>query len=316
MLEPQTTPAETASAVPDRPTFRQGILTRLRRWVYGVGGGFVGLYALLIVVLMANETALVYPAPTFDSARWPSTPDDVEEMEVLLENGWRVHGWYLVRPGADRVVLFCHGNAEDVPGTLRGIGRRLSEQLHANVLIFDYPGYGKSEGTPFEDECIESGNVALTWLCLRENLLPSDIIVYGRSLGGGIAVALVQRHGARALILDRTFDAITNPGAARYPWAPVQLLMRNRYPSSERIAECTAPVFVSHFEQDDVIPLWSARRLFEAATNASQREFLAMPGGDHLAPLPDTYWVQLREFLRRVESTAGQSELFGREQGM
>ncbi|HMP79984.1 MAG TPA: alpha/beta hydrolase [Pirellulaceae bacterium] len=314
MIDNSSTPVETASSVVQQTTSRSRILSRLRRWAYRGTAGFVGLYVLLIVVLVTNETSLVYPAPPFDPSKWSPLPSDVEEMWCEMENGWQVHGWYLTHPAAERVILHCHGNAEDVAGVFRTTGRELSERLQANVLIFDYPGFGQSHGSPSEETCIESGNLALAWLCERTDMTPDQIILYWRSLGGGIAVALAQRHGAKALILDRTFDSITNPGAARYPWAPVKLLMRNRYPSAERIRDCAMPCFISHFEGDEVVPIWSGQRLYESATAASKREFVRMPGGNHLAPLPASYWPRLNKFLQEIESVAIQSQLLGSEQ--
>jgi pimeloyl-ACP methyl ester carboxylesterase len=116
-------------------------------------------------------------------------------------------------------------------------------------------------------------------------------------------VQLASRYGARELILDRTFDSLVSPAARKFPWIPVSLLLRNRFESDRAIERCQMPVFQSHFVEDELIPIDCARALFARVTNPHS-EFLELPGGTHLMPLPDSYWPALRRFLDAVDRKA------------
>ena len=208
-------------------------------------------------------------------------------------------GWYLPCENASRSVLVFHGNAENVATTSTAYGDRLRTTLDANVFVFDYRGFGKSHGSPSEKLVIQDGNAALEWLLEREGKVADEIIYYGCSLGGGVALGVAECKPPKALVLDRTFDTMVNAAFYNYPWLPVPLIMRNRFDNLGRIAKLEIPVFQSHFTDDELVPLSHGRRLSVAAKSV---KFLELPGGHHLARLPESYWQELRGFVAQIES--------------
>jgi pimeloyl-ACP methyl ester carboxylesterase len=259
------------------------------------------VYLVMIGYLLYNETGLVYPG-AHGQSNWE--PDfEFEEVVVASTDDSKIHGWYLPRNGARRFVLIHHGNGENVPQVAERYARAVGEAANANVLVYDYRGFGKSEGEPYETGVIDDAEAMLEWLLKRagQTQAANGIVYFGSSIGGGVAVGLAERHPPERLILDRTFDSITTAGAEQYPWVPVRLLMRNRFDSAERIKSIDVPLFQSHFTNDELCSLPSARKLF-AASPSDQKEFLEMSTGGHYDALPPEYWEQLKSYFDQLDA--------------
>ena len=198
-------------------------------------------------------------------------------------------------------VLLCHGNAENVAQSAAYVGNMVRESLNAEVFVFDYRGYGKSEGTPNEQGVLEDSEAALAWLMKKSGKSADQIIILGHSIGGALAVHLAASQGARALILQRTFNAIAEPAANMFPWLPIRYVMRNKLRSIDKIPDYHGPLLQSHGTADTLIPIKMGRELFDAAPGAN-KEFIAFEGMGHLDPLPDRYWSQLSQFIDNLES--------------
>lgn len=257
----------------------------------------VPLIAYLLVVLLMTflETWLVYPIPTVDRSDWSAGGIAHEDVQFESADSTRLHGWLFPHDDPERVVLYCHGNGEQVADNAE-LMDLLRDKLDATVLIFDYRGYGKSEGKPHEAGVVADGIAAHCWLAQRTGVAASEIVLIGRSIGGGMAIASAAQQGAKALVLQNTFARMVDTAAKHYPWLPVRLVMQNRYDSLERIANYTGPVLQSHGTDDQVVNIADARRLFEAIPG-SAKEFVEIPRGTHNSPQPMEYYDTLRRFL-------------------
>ena len=132
------------------------------------------------------------------------------------------------------------------------------------------------------------------------------MVLIGRSLGGGVATALAHQHGARGLVLQNTFASLHETAAGRYPWLPVEWLIRNRYPSIEWIAGYRGPLLQSHGKSDRLIPYSEGRRLF-AACPSERKEFFTIKGGDHNDREPSEYDAALKRWYEALPKSAGAS---------
>jgi uncharacterized protein len=271
---------------------------RLLRVSWLIARPVIIAYLLVLLIMTFLETWLVYPIPPYEHRNWKQAGQ--QEVWFAAEDGTKLYGWFAPKPDSRRAVLYCHGNGEDVSDN-SSLLEDLRRELHASAFVFDYRGYGRSEGHPTETGCIDDGLTAQRWLADRMGLKTGDIIVMGRSLGGGVAVAIAAQQGARALVLDSTFSRMTDAAAYHYPWLPVRLLMRNRYDSMARIRKYTGPVFQSHGAADSIVPIELARRLF-AAIPSEMKAFREFPGRDHNDPLPNGYLRDVKVFLDSVET--------------
>jgi hypothetical protein len=252
--------------------------------------------AFLSVVLAAMflETWLVYPIPPRDAGDWHPAGLDFEDVHFTSADGTKLHGWFVERPQARRAILYCHGNGEDVSMNADLVSG-LSEALDASVFIFDYRGYGHSEGAPSEAGCIADALAAQRWLATRIGKQPGDVVVMGRSIGGAIATAIAADKGAQALVLVNAFSSMTDVAALHFPWLPVRL-MKNRYDSVARIRNYPGPVFQSHGVADTIVPIRFGRELFAAAPT-SRKRFLEFANRGHNDPEPSSYYRELANFL-------------------
>ena len=257
-------------------------------------------YLLILLAMMWFETALIYPRWAIPPGDWHPAGLSYEDVFFTSSDGTRLHGWYFEQPGATLHVLYCHGNGEDV-AALGEYMDVLRERYDVAVFAFDFRGYGRSAGRPEERGVVEDARAAQQWLAQRAGVPASDVVLWGRSIGGAIAVQLAADPGARGLILERTFTSLPDVAAYHYPWLPVRWLMRNRFDSLARIGVYRGPLLQSHGTADEVVPFEQGQRLFEAA-GGSPKQFVAMPDVTHNGPNDEAYYTVLQRFLDRLRA--------------
>lgn len=257
----------------------------------------LGIYLAAMVVLMIFEESLIYFPDRYPAGEWSPVGVQVEDAWFEAADGTRLHGWYAPHDGAPAVVLMAHGNAGNLSHRIDHI-RRMNRSLGLSVMVFDYRGYGHSEGTPNEAGILADARAARTWLAERAGIAERDIVLLGESLGGGVMVDLAARDGARGLVLENTFTSLPDVAALHYPMFPVRLLMRNRLESIDKIADYHGPLLQTHGEADNIIPYQLGKRLFDAANQP--KRFISLPGHDHNDPLPRVYYDALGEFINSL----------------
>lgn len=274
-----------------------------RSWKHRLGRTmiyFAIIYLAILIVVLLMEDQLLYGPREVELGK-PPAGVVVENIETESRRGDRIHAWWSKaknwRP-EQGAVLFCHGNG----GNLSYRGRVLehwTKEMGMAVLIFDYPGYGRSSGEPSEDGCYAAGDAAYDWLRQTAKVPAESIILYGGSLGGGIATDLAARLPHRALILVATFTSFPDMAQTRFPWLPGRWFVHNRYDNIGKLASCRGPVFVAHSPQDSLIPFWHGEHLYAAAPEP--KRFFPMPNYHHNdLPIAEFYPV-LRSFLADCE---------------
>ena len=251
-------------------------------------------YCLVLLVLLYLENMLVYPAPRYPEGDWQATWLEHEDVSFNSTDGTKLHGWYVEHPRPKAVILYCHGNGTHV-ADLAQFMAEMRDEFQVSIFAFDYRGYGRSEGKPAEKGILEDAEAAQEWLAKRAGIEEKDIVLMGRSLGGGIALHLAAENGARGVILQNTFTSLHDAAASHYPWVPVRLLMKNRYDSLSRISRYAGPLFISHGTADRIVPFAHGQKLFAAATGP--KEFFEIAGGDHNDSEPEHYLPALHKFL-------------------
>ena len=255
-------------------------------------------YAVAVILLMFFEESLVFFPSPYPQGNWSPRGLRIEDAEFTAADGTRLHGWYLPRDDSRGAVLFCHGNAGNITHR-EEILRRLHHVTKVSVLIFDYRGYGRSQGKPSEAGVLADARAARDWLARRENLPPERLILMGESLGGAVAVHLAAEGPARGLILESTFTSLPDVAAHHFPWVPVRLLMRTRLDALSKIKDYRGPLLQCHGDQDTIVPYELGRRLFEAANEPKQ--FITFAGGDHNDLRDVSYYEKLGEFVAGLE---------------
>lgn len=243
-----------------------------------------------------DEFLSLFPA-RFPEGNWQPAEAEFEDCWFPSSDGLRLHAWYLPHATPRAAVLHLHGNAGNLSHRAEA-ARLLRQRCGTSVLIFDYRGYGRSEGTPTVLGLLADARAARVYLAAREKIAEQQIVLLGESLGGGIAVDLAAHDGARGLILESTFSSLRDVAAAHYPEFLVSMLLADKLNSAAHVGKYRGPLLQVHGEADQVIPLASGRRLFAAANQP--KTLLSLPGHNHNDRLPAEYYAAVDRFLKQL----------------
>jgi pimeloyl-ACP methyl ester carboxylesterase len=218
----------------------------------------------LIVVFLGNR--LVFYPSRHPEGTW--SPEGLgnrfHDVTFSTDDGCQLHGWWLPAD-APETLLWCHGNSGNITHRL-DLFQKLTS-LDVRILLFDYRGYGKSEGLPDEEGLYRDARAAYRFLTDTKNISPDDLYLFGRSLGGAVATKLATEVNTGGLILESTFTSIPEMSGASMPIPYLYLLLRTKMDSLSRIHQVEAPALHMHGQQDEVIPISLGRRLFERSSD-------------------------------------------------
>ncbi len=193
---------------------------------------------------------------------------EFEEIVFETEDRIKLFGWYMPSQSTDSILLYCHGNAGNISHRLDTI--KIFYDLGISVFIFDYRGYGKSEGQPTEHGTYEDAIAAWNYLTETRLVDPARVIIFGRSLGGSIAAWLAQDKLPAGLILESTFTSLADIAAKLYPYLPVRMLLLYSYNTFEYLSQVQCPVLIIHSRDDEIIPYEHAESLFDVTNEPKQ----------------------------------------------
>lgn len=261
-------------------------------WITGI---IAAGYLLILLLMYLFQAQMVYH-PAKQMGTDPSAAGlPFEEVTFETTDGLQLHGWFVSAGDSASTILYCHGNAGNISGRLETI--RLLHDLGLNVFIFDYRGYGRSEGTPSETGTYRDASAAWRYLTQTRGIEKARIITMGRSLGGSIAAWLAAHKDPAAAVIESTFTSAAQLGADLYPWLPVRWLLRFDYHTEAYLQNIEVPVFMAHSRDDEVVPFRHGKALFEAARKPKM--FVALRGS-HASGFLETeikYRRHLRAFL-------------------
>ncbi len=235
----------------------------------------IGLLLLNGIMYLQQPSMVFYPTRVLQAqpSDWGLAYSDVR---LVTADGVALHGWYIPHPQATRTLLFLHGNGGNI--SHRGDSIALFHRLGLNVLIIDYRGYGHSEGRPSEAGLYRDAQAAWRYLIETRAQQGTDILIFGRSLGGAVAAQLAAQVQAGGLILESTLSSARAFAATAFPLLHRVLIMRYRFDSVAQLRQVRAPVLVLHSPDDEIMPYHLGEQVFAAAREPKQ--FFALRG-DH-----------------------------------
>ncbi len=234
------------------------------------------LYLLVLLATYLLQEKIIFPAEQLrKDYPFDLTAED-REVFIAKPNGAKLNGILYKREGNKGVVLYLHGNA----GNLMSWQHMAQEILvhQKDLLLIDYSGYGKSEGSFSEEGFYEDGHAAFKFL-VQQGYQQSGIILYGRSIGSGIATQLAVSEQAGGLILESPYCSITQLGKEKMPYLLPGLLLKYQFNNLEKAPRIKVPVLILHGTDDSLIPVEHGQKLYSAIT--SQKTLILIPGGHH-----------------------------------
>jgi fermentation-respiration switch protein FrsA (DUF1100 family) len=240
-----------------------------------------GLVAILFwtVALMIFEEKFIYFPHKYPRGMYEDTRfiPGLKDCWITTEDGVKIHGWFVPADSALATLIMSHGNAGNISHRIPII--RELQRRKFNVLMFDYRGYGRSEGSPDEEGIYKDGRAVFDYALKLPEVDPRRVILWGTSLGGAVAVDVALHRRAAGLILESTFSSAGDVARMIYPFLPVHFVLRSQFNSAEKIQNITIPVLVMHGNRDSIIPIALGRKLYRAANDP--KEFYEITGADH-----------------------------------
>lgn len=254
---------------PGQPRAGAGLL----KTVFLIAGG---VYLSIAVVMFLAQRSLMYLPEAVRTDPKAEGLTGVEERRLSTGDGNEVIVWYGKAKPGQPTLLYFHGNA----GALVTRSERMAKYMHRGrgFYMMSYRGYSGSTGKPSEAANVADAKRAYDDL-VSLGVVPQDIIIYGESLGSGVAVQVAAAKKCGGLVLDAPYTSIVDVAAGQYPWLPVRPMLLDRYESSKYIAAVHCPLLIVHGERDEIIPVDMGRKLFAAAIDP--KKIVTFPNAGH-----------------------------------
>jgi uncharacterized protein len=262
-----------------------------QHWVLA---GFVIVAVGFVMTPHALERLFVY----YPSRQLSADPGNVglnfQDIAVVAEDNVKLHGWFVPSEGAKRTIMIFHGNGGNIGDRVPWV--QLLHDLGVHVFIFDYRGYGKSEGKPFEEGLYRDARAVYDWWVRERRPRGEKLIIFGESLGGAVAVHLAARVPAAGLILQSTFTSARDMAKTMFPIGLLLPLTGVRFDSEKEIARVACPKLMIHGTRDEIVPFRLGKRLHDVAPHP--KLFYAVPEAGH----NDLVWVAGAEYSRQMRA--------------
>ena len=272
-------------------------------------GGFV---AFSLYLYLSQDRMVFFPTRELEAS-----PGDIglgfQEVWINVSNGESIHAWYIPAPsdscvtgqsgdGGAPTILFCHGNGGNISHRLETI--KCLVTLGADVMLFDYRGYGQSDGAPSETNMYADAAACYRWLTGSQGVPSNQIVLFGRSLGGAVAIELASQVDCAGLIVESSFTSAREMGRLMFPYFPIGLLLRYEFNSIQKIGQVNCPVLVTHSPSDDLVPFAMGRRLYDDAVDPKRFVTLAGDHNERVYMQTEVYIGSLKWLLRKADSSA------------
>jgi uncharacterized protein len=242
---------------------------------------------------------MLFHPDKFPVGNWTIDDAKFEDVWFRLPGGKQLNGWFAEAKRPRAVVLYMEGNGGNITNR-RGVLDLFRDQLNTSILIFDYEGYGRSEGKPSQSAILADARAARRWLAERTRVAEKEIVLVGNSLGGSVAVDLASKDGARGLVLENTFASLQELTRSHFGRIASRLVT-TELDSASKIPSYTGPLLQTHGDSDEVVPFAQGKRLFAAANEP--KRFVAIADGGHNDGPSQEYLEELDRFLGSLPRT-------------
>jgi fermentation-respiration switch protein FrsA (DUF1100 family) len=263
-----------------------------------------GAYVAIVGFVKVRESALLYqPLSRVVDPPNPKWRLNERAVRYASTDSTPLTGWIIPAAPKDSSgmwILICHGQSGNIGDPRRAEFYAYTRDIGLNVLAFDYRGFGASGGAPSEPGLYEDAEASYRYLRNSLHVPAARILIFGHSLGSGVAIELATRVAAAGLIVEGAYTSVPDRGQETYPLLPIRLIASNRFASIDKVGRITMPKLFLHSPTDDIIPFHHGRSLFVAA--AEPKEFVEVKGGHVNAYRDDraTYFGAVARFAARV----------------
>ena len=250
------------------------------------------IYLIIIAYMYLNQRKLLY-LPSENNYLDDQIDFNFKEVFIDVEKNLKLKAWLIENDFKNKKTLvFFHGNA----GNLSNRTYKLNQlsKLDLNIIILAWRGFSGNEGEPSEQNLYNDAKKTIDWLNSR-GVKNKNIILYGESLGTGIAVELGQTNQFGGIILESPFTSMTNAAKNIYPWLPVKYLLKDKYDSEKKIKNIKIPILIMHGKKDNIVPFKMGKKLYDLANNP--KFFYFTENDDHMLTFDEKLVSAIKDFL-------------------
>ena len=264
------------------------------KYLYLTLSSLIIAYTVLIIFIYFYQRNLLYH-PTENNYQNDKIQFNYEEIFIKVDEEIQLKSWVIKKDFKKyKTLIIFHGNA----GHLSNRIYKLNElyKLDINILLISWRGFSGNNGSPTENNLYADAEASIKWLN-EEGVKNNQIILYGESLGSGVAVEIGKKNKYNSVILESPFTSIEDSAKIYYPYLPVRLLLKDRFDSISKIKKINVPIFIMHGKKDDVIPYSMGKKLFEKANNPKYSYFTS--DDDHMMEFNPSLLQQIKVFIEK-----------------
>jgi len=253
---------------------------------------FVIIYFFILVSTYIFQRSLLYH-PTENNYSGDTLTVLIEEVKIKTQDNIELLSWYHKKNLNDyKTILFLHGNAGSLENRIHKINH--FKDMNVNFLIIAWRGFSGNKGQPTEKGLYEDGKSAVEWLKTK-GIMEENIIIYGESLGTGVAVEIAQNKNFAGIILESPFTSMVDAGKTKYPYLPVRLLLKDKYESDTKIKNIKSSILIMHGKVDKIVPFSMGKKMYELANHPKYSFFSDYD--DHMMEFNENMLKVLKDFI-------------------
>ncbi len=257
--------------------------------------GILVIYASVLIVLFIFQRNLMYH-PNENNYFGDKLEVEIEKVKITTSDNINLLGWFHNKNLKKfKTIVYFHGNAGNLDNRIYKLN--YFKNMDVNFLIIAWRGFSGNKGKPSEQGLYEDGKSTIEWL-KNLGVTEKDIIIYGESLGTGIATEIAQNNKFAGLILETPFTSMIEAAKNFYPYIPVGLLLKDKYKNDKKIENINIPILVMHGEVDQIVPFWMGKTIYEIANQPKYSYFTKYD--DHMMEFDENLVLTLEKFIKSL----------------
>ena len=257
--------------------------------------GIIVVYISVLILLFIFQRSLMYH-PLENNYSGDKLEVEVEKVKIVTTDNLSLLGWFHKKDLKKfKTIVYFHGNAGNLENRIHKLNH--FKDMDVNFLIISWRGFSGNKGKPSEKGLYIDANSTILWL-KNLGLLEKDIILYGESLGTGIATELAQTNNYAGLVLETPFTSMVKAAKNFYPYIPVSLLLKDKYDNQKKIKNIKIPVLVMHGEADQIVPFRMGKKIYEIANEPKYSYFTEYD--DHMMEYDEKLLFALKTFFKSL----------------
>ena len=270
-------------------------MNKKKMYILSIVCSVVLIYVVIAFILYKSQRSLMY-LPTENNYSGDKLTVSIEKVKIENDDGIELLAWYHKKnKEKNKTILFLHGNAGSLENRIHKINH--FNDMDVNFLIISWRGFSGNKGHPTEKGLYKDAKSGVNWL-KKKGIKEKNIIIYGESLGTGIATEIAQNNNFAGVILESPFTSMVAAAKSNYPIFPIRLLLKDKYESDKKIKNIKSPILIMHGSKDKVVPFWMGKKLYELANQPKYSYFNEYD--DHMMEFNEDLINSITSFIKSL----------------